>query len=215
MRTEVSETPLYVQFGCGLSAPPSWINFDSSPTLRIQRVPIVGSVLGRRDGYPPFPDNVRYGDIVRGLPIATQSCQAVYCSHVLEHLSLDDLRVALRNTRSYLREGGLFRLVVPDLERLCREYLESSDDNAALNFMELAHLGVRQRSRGLGGVMRTWLGNSAHLWMWDYKSLSQEILDAGFSSVGRAAIGDSSDERFNDVEDPGRWEGCLGLEAVK
>ena len=34
----------YVQYGCGLSAPNEWINFDVSPTLRIQKIPIIGSL---------------------------------------------------------------------------------------------------------------------------------------------------------------------------
>ncbi|MQP68452.1 hypothetical protein GE253_24335 [Niveispirillum sp. SYP-B3756] len=58
----------FVQYGCGWTAPPGWHNFDASPTLRFERLPLVGRLYsknGRR-----FPDNVRYGDIVRGLPLA-------------------------------------------------------------------------------------------------------------------------------------------------
>ena len=40
-----SMTKIYVQYGCGLSAPKEWINFDVSPTLRIQKTPILGSIL--------------------------------------------------------------------------------------------------------------------------------------------------------------------------
>ena len=111
----------YVQFGCGACAPATWTNFDASPTLRLQRIPLLGAVLTR--GGPRFPRGARYGDIVRGLPVEPGSCRAVYCSHVLEHLSLEDFRTALRNTFSCLRPGGIFRLVVPDFERLAREYL--------------------------------------------------------------------------------------------
>ncbi len=211
----MDEALLHVQYGCGLSAPPAWLNFDSSPTLRIQKIPGVGALLTRSSVYPKFPDNVRYGDIVRGLPVEPASCAAVYCSHVLEHLSLSDLRVALVNTHRYLRPKAVFRLVVPDLEQLSRNYLDSGSESAALDFMHNAHLGTRERQRGFAGMLRSALGNSAHLWMWDYKSLSRELYDAGFSSTRRAEFGDSSIDRFRDVEDPGRWSGCLGMEAVK
>src|SRR5262245_22988509 len=31
---------LYVQYGCGLSAPDDWLNFDASPTLWLQLIPV-------------------------------------------------------------------------------------------------------------------------------------------------------------------------------
>ena len=80
---------LYVQYGCGLSAPKEWVNFDVSPTLRLQKIPVVGNWL-KKSSKVVFPSNVLYGDIVKGLPVADNSCDGVYCSHTLEHLSLED-----------------------------------------------------------------------------------------------------------------------------
>lgn len=211
----LNQRPTFVQFGCGLSAPPAWENFDASPTLRMQRIPGLGALIRRSDRYPVFPDNVRYGDIVAGLPVREGTCDAVYCSHVLEHLSLTDLRIALRNTYRYLRPGGVFRLVVPDLTKLCRDYLQSADEGAALDFMEQAHLGIRERQRGIPGLFRMWLGNSSHLWMWDFKSLSRELGAVGFSGIRRAEFGDAAETEFRDVEDEGRWTGCLGIHCVR
>lgn len=203
----------YVQYGCGLSAPATWTNFDASPTMRIQRVPLFGSLLTR--GGPRFPKNVRYGNIVKGLPISPSSCDAVYCSHVLEHLSLEDLRIALRHTHDYLRPGGVFRFVLPDLEELARSYLGSSVGQPSIQFMEDSMLGYQRRPRGLRGVLREWMGNSRHLWMWDFRSLTPELQQVGFLNIRRATFGDSDDARFRDVEDPGRWEKCLGMECWK
>lgn len=204
----------YVQYGCGLSAPASWRNFDTSPTLRLQRLPLVGPRLHGK-GLPLFPPNAEYGDIVKGLPVAAGSCRGIYCSHVLEHLALEDFRTALRNTHAYLREGGIFRFVLPDLKHLARVYVESDDPGASLVFMEQSMLGKPRRARGVGGLLRDWLGNSAHMWMWDYASMSAELERAGFRDIRRARFGDSADPHFHDVEDPGRWENCLGVECVK
>ena len=41
---------------------------------------------------------MRVGDVVRGLPVADQSCDGVYASHVLEHLSRTDFEAAMRET---------------------------------------------------------------------------------------------------------------------
>lgn len=203
----------YVQYGCGLSAPASWTNFDASPTLRIQRLPLVGGLFTRRG--PQFPQNVLFGDIIRGLPIEPASCQGLYCSHVLEHLSLDDLRTALKNSFASLKPGGIFRLVLPDLEESARQYLASKHEQPAIHFMEETSLGKHQRPRGLSGVMREWYGNSKHLWMWDYPSLAAELKRVGFTDIRRAAFGDSSDPHFKDVEDADRWDKCLGIECKK
>lgn len=202
----------YVQYGCGLCAPASWLNFDASPTLRLQRLPLIGSLFGHSTKFPPL---ARFGDVVKGLPIETDSCQALYCSHVLEHLSLADLRTALRNTLSYLKPGGVFRFVLPDLQQLATDYLASAEKQPAVWFMEAAHLGYPQRPRGFIGAMREWLGNSRHLWMWDERSMTEELRSAGFVEIRRAHCGDSGDPRFNDVEDPDRWVKCLGMQCLK
>jgi hypothetical protein len=204
----------YVQYGCGLSAPATWRNFDASPTLRLQRLPIVGQYF-RGGSYPLFPATVEFGDIVQGLPVEPGSCKAVFCSHTLEHLTLDDFRAALRNTLRYLEPGGTFRLVVPDLEHLSRSYLGSSEADAALKFMEDSNLGRRNRPTGFGGMLREWLGHSSHLWMWDFKAISRELGEAGFRNIRRAEFGDSLEPRFKDVEDADRWQDCLGVECIK
>src|ERR1041384_7587350 len=106
------ETREYVQFGCGFSAPEGWLNFDASPTLRFERLPLVGKLYTRNTRR--FPANVMFGDIVKGLPLADGSCQGIYCSHILEHLALNDLDAALKNVCRYLCADGTFRLVLPD-----------------------------------------------------------------------------------------------------
>ena len=207
-------TGLYVQFGCGLSAPEGWLNFDASPTLRAQRLPLMGRAIARVSS-TRFPDSVRYGDIVKGLPVAPQSCKGVYASHVLEHLSLEDFRIALRNTREILEPGGVFRLVVPDLEVIAKDYVASSEPGAALRFMQDTLLGESTRERGAAALMKTWLGNSAHRWMWDYKSLAMELDAAGFVETRRAEPGDSIDARFAEAEDHRRWYRALGVETYR
>jgi hypothetical protein len=205
---------LYTQFGCGSSAPVGWRNFDASPTLRLQRLPIIGHRF-RGGAYPEFPPGVEFGNIVQKLPLPCGSCRGVYASHVLEHLALDDFRAALREVIRLLEAGGLFRMVVPDLESLARNYLASTAPCPSSEFMDRADLGRKTRSRGLKGLLRGWLGNSLHLWMWDERSLGAELRDAGFVGIRRAVFGDSKDRRFVEVEDPSRWNGCLGMECQK
>jgi len=130
-------------------------------------------------------------------------------------MALTDCRTALRNTYSYLEDNGLFRFVLPDLERLALDYVKSEDPGAALVFMERTYLGIKTRQRGLKSLLRRHFGNSSHLWMWDFKAMMVELTDAGFRNVRRAVFGDSRDRHFDDVETQSRWEGCLGVECTK
>lgn len=206
---------LYVQYGCGWSAAPGWLNFDSSPTLRIERIPLVGKTLSSAlKGNPePFPDDVRYGDIVKGLPVSDDSCVGVYCSHVLEHLSLEDCRKALANTKRILRFGGTFRFVLPDLAFYARQYVSGDGPDSALEFMRVTLLGEQSRRRGVRGIVGELIGNSRHRWMWDYSSLERELREQGFEGIKRVEFGDSADPMFCRVERQERWRDCLGIEC--
>lgn len=204
---------LYVQYGCGRSAPQRWRNYDASPTVRFERLPVIGKLYTKN--LERFPENVEYGDIVKGLPLPLDSCTAIYCSHVLEHLALEDFRSALKNTYRILQPGGLFRLVLPDLEYMAQKYLNDASPDASLIFMKETYLGHELRARGFKGLLSLWLGNSRHLWMWDYKSIARELENTGFIKIRKAEFGDSSDSMFIDVEDKNNWENCLGIECRK
>lgn len=205
--------PEYVQYGCGWCAPAEWRNCDASPTLVFERIPVIGSIYTKNASR--FPKNVEYGDIVKGLPVAADSCRAIYCSHVLQHLALEDFRRALRNTYRILKKGGRFRLVVPDLAQAINRYIADASADAALVFLKETYLGLEKRRRGIRGTLFTRLSNSQHLWMWDYKSIAKELEDAGFVSIMRAEFGDASDQMFNQVENKERWESSACVECRK
>jgi SAM-dependent methyltransferase len=209
---------LYVQYGCGLSAPDGWINFDVSPTLRLQRLPLIGQLLLKNLNVV-FPDNVKYGDITKGLPgISNDSCDGIFCSHVLEHLSLQDFRNALKNTYRILKPNGIFRCIVPDLELLARAYIKSLDSgqkDASIKFIQDTLLGVENRKKGLKGLVTTVLGNAHHLWMWDQQSLFEELTKTGFKDIRSCSFNDSDDDTFVLVEDKTRFYNAIALEAIK
>ena len=194
--------PKYVQYGSAYSTGNGWLNFDASPTLRIQKLPIAGKLLARLSGNPqPFPDEVLYGDVVKGLPLATGSVDGLYACHVLEHLTLADMRAALTESLRVLKPGGVFRLIVPDLKSRAKAYVEAGDDpEAAHAFMRSTYLGVESRGQTISARLRAAIGNSAHLWMFDFPAMSAELNRAGFVAIRRAAFGDADDPMFARVE---------------
>lgn len=206
---------LNIQYGAGLCGPAHWKNYDSSPMLRLQRTPLLNLLPMARNG-APYPKTVIFGDVVVGLPVANGTADLVYCSHTLEHLSLEDCRIALRKTWQMLKPGGVFRAVLPDIHIICQEYLQEADKSpeAAHRFIRNTHMGLEATPRGLQRI-RMMFSRDAHLWMWDYPAMSSELTAAGFVSVRRAYFGDSLHKDFAEVESLGRWQGALGFEAQK
>ena len=114
-----------VNVGCGMSPGASWKNFDSSLTLWFERLPAVGKLYTKNK--TRFPANVRYGNISAGPLVTPGTADAVYCSHMIEHVPLEDMRAALANIHSMLKSGGVFRLIVPNLALLISDYQGSSN----------------------------------------------------------------------------------------
>jgi predicted SAM-dependent methyltransferase len=90
----------YLNLGCGSHFFKEWNNLD-------------------RSGGEPV---VRH-DLRRPLPYPDNTFAAVYSSHVLEHLTPAQGKSLVREIHRVLAPGGVCRLAVPDLEQICKEYL--------------------------------------------------------------------------------------------
>ncbi len=79
----------YIQFGCGLCAPPTWRNFDAGPYFTLQKyLPFLTPLLLSKGIYKYPVQYIEYADVTKGLPVSPNYAQEVYSSHVLEHLAL-------------------------------------------------------------------------------------------------------------------------------
>lgn len=85
-----------------------------------------GSRYDRRwqniDFHAHSPD-VRKVNILLGLPFKDNSFDVIYTSHFIEHLSQKQASFILRECYRVLKRNGIMRVVVPDLENICSEYL--------------------------------------------------------------------------------------------
>ena len=200
---EGPQMALHVQYGCGFHAPEGWLSFDASPTLRFERLPIVGRLYNKNS--VRFPPGARYGNIVKGLPVPPGSVDKLYASHVLEHLAHDDAMKAIANSFAVLKPEGVFRLIVPDLRARAARYLQRADAEASSQFLDTTMLGQRHRPSGVMGMLSMLFGSSEHRWMWDEPALIADLRNAGFSSIRRCSFGDSNDPIFAQVENRDRF----------
>ena len=141
----LTPTSRLLNVGCGRRYDRRWVNLD----------------LASRDA-----SVVQY-NINKGIPFADGVFDAVYHSHVLEHLKPDQGERLLQECYRVLAPGGVLRIVVPDLETIARLYLQkhqqawSGDEDAAVDFnwmkMELLDQLVRDQS---GGRMGPYMASS-------------------------------------------------------
>jgi hypothetical protein len=197
-----------VQFGCGWGSPvpEGWIHYDASPTLRFERIKILGYFYTKNA--KRFPNNVKYGDIVKGLPLPNGSVKRLYASHVIEHLSYDDAIKSIAHCFALLAPGGIFRLIVPDLQARAIRYVDKAAKNdpaASAQFLDTTMLGQRSRPRGMVALLQRALGGGEHLWMWDQAAMTATLAAAGFSDIRRCNFNDSDDPAFAELEEPGRY----------
>ena len=122
--------------GCGDRYHPAWVNVDlrcTGPAVTLHTVTC-------------------------GLPFANQVFDAVYHSHMLEHLPKRYAPMFIRECFRVLKDGGIIRIVVPDFEQIARLYLEylegalAGDEQAQNRYqyvvIEMLDQMVRERPGG-------------------------------------------------------------------
>jgi predicted SAM-dependent methyltransferase len=164
-----------LNLGCGNLFYPSWSNID----------------------FLPRPC-VRGHNLTKRLPYQDNTFDSTYSSHVLEHFSRDQGRKFIQEQFRVLKKGGVCRVVVPDLEMLCRSYLDKLDkvslgDEASTlshewGIIELIDQMVREVS---GGEMRFFLNKHSN----QLSEISDRVGDEALAKQGLQVtlIGERSD----------------------
>ena len=141
------------------------------------------TVLNVQDG--PAVDMV--GDF-KQLPVPDGSCETIYASHVLEHLSNADALQALKEARRALKPGGPLLVAVPDLEILCKLMLEDSLEVQDKWFVQRMMYGGQTDAHDF------------HYTGFTFAFMSALAGDAGFTRIERVTnfdiFNDTSTKRF-------------------
>jgi predicted SAM-dependent methyltransferase len=131
-----------INLGCGSRFHPDWVNADIAPQ----------------------DPSVMQCDLSRRLPFPNDDFDVVYHSNVLEHIRRAAAPTFMRECFRVLKPGGILRVAVPDLERICKLYLEklqqaATGDSASAHdhewmLLEMYDQTVREKS---GGAMLDFL----------------------------------------------------------
>lgn len=128
--------PIMANLGCGSRFHPDWVNFD---------------LHSAQPGVIPC-------NLLGGIPLGDNSCDAVFNSAVLEHFRPQDADKFVRECHRILKPGGILRIGVPDLENLARLYLHQLEralaghrgahDDYTWTVLEFLDQLVREKSGG-------------------------------------------------------------------
>ena len=203
---------LILNLGCGskTSDHPNVVNIDWSIMLRVRcnpwlrpfaRILINGDRFAR---YNKLSSNLIVHDITKRLPFTDNSVDAVYHSHVLEHFDRNKAHEFLKEQLRVLRSGGIVRVVVPDFERSCRNYLDhillcernpaaiDEHDGFVTPLLEMSvqreAFGSSQQKPLRRTVENLLLGDArqrgqTHQWMYDRFNLLSLLRSVGFNNL--------------------------------
>jgi predicted SAM-dependent methyltransferase len=121
----------------------------------------------------PGPEVDYLGDIRDLSQFASDSCEDVYASHVLEHVPQAVIVPTLRGIRRILRSGGRAMISVPDLDILCHLFINPlAGPDVKFHTMQMM----------FGGQIDP---HDFHFIGLNQQFLIQFLKEAGFASVAR------------------------------
>lgn len=218
-----------LNLGCGTktSLSPEVVNIDWSIYLRLKKNPLLKHsahllIAGeRKSRFHSLPENIMIHDLSKGIPFETNSVDVVYHSHLLEHLNRAVATDFLLEAKRVLKPNGIHRIVVPDFERLSKEYIAhvaACDRNPKYRINHEAFISaiieqsVRVEAYGTSRQppLRRRLENlilgdarkrgETHQWMYDRISLSELLISLGYRNLQVHAYDSSLIPNWNEYK---------------
>ena len=167
-----------IHFGAFNCPVDGWTNTDITPHLFIARIPFLATLF-RTLGMMPadrFRDHragsfrkLKYLNVGKPWPYGDETVDAIFSSHVLEHLSIRAAHSCLRSAYRVLKKGGVLRIIVPDLDKCVVDYSAQIAYEWAIEVFEANQTAEK----------------NMHHFMYNSISLARLMRDCGFSNVVR------------------------------
>lgn len=183
---QLDQKHLLVNLGCGPEPFDGWINVD------IARGDQVDVVMDARKGLP-FRDN---------------SCQAIFCEHVIEHITRDEGIALLRECHRILEPCGVVQISTPDAGK----YLQSYAGDPAFLQRAMQHRPAPTPMDRINMVMRE---GGLHLWLYDAESLMCVFQEAGFEHIAEQQPSTSHCPAMTDLDHPNRKFESVYVEGLR
>jgi len=213
-----------LNLGCGSVRPERWINTDSSLNANIQKIPLVGKPIAKLFNPVEYDSsNFRYMNLNKRWGFADNSVDVVYASHLFEHLSLKSAALFMKESYRCLKPGGVIRIVVPDLYKISKKYIQDyeSGNADASEFIMWAINMHREGQYGNAGFIKKMILEiqgypHQHKFMYDEKSMMKLFELNAFKNMLSLEYGKSElIESIKDVEGTKESYLSIYIEAKK
>jgi SAM-dependent methyltransferase len=177
---------LKINIGCGDTPTKGWRNYDNSWSTRLAKKKVLTYILWKsgflseaQDKFISFAnnENILWANGIKRIPENDSTTDAVYSSHMIEHIEKEDVALFFKEVRRILKSGGIIRLAVPNIKYQVDNYLKDGD---ADKFIESTYLTRKQPKTIIAKIKYLIIGDRNHQWMYDGKSLCNLLSSAGF-----------------------------------
>ena len=182
----IAERPVRrLNWGCSYNPPAGWINSDI------------------KDG----PGIDLSCDILKGLPLDSDSIDYAVSIHALEEIVYSDIPRVLEELRRVLKPGGVLRLALPSLEKGIAAYQRGDRDYFVIPDEDVQCLGGKLVTQLM------WYGYSRTLFTEDF--VHELLTKAGFREIATCSY-QQTHSRFADITElDNRENESLFVEATK
>lgn len=127
-----------------------------------------------------------------------ETIEAIYASHVVEHIDQNNIKKTLNGIYRVLKKNGKFYVSVPDLDILCRIFLEKkAPPKVKFHVMRMM----------FGGQIDEY---DYHYFGWNYEFLNSYLVEAGFKKNERVKTFDI----FNDTSSFAPYGPLISLNVI-
>lgn len=178
-KIKVSDKNVYVNLGSALQTADNWINVDGNLNAIVANLPTfvhkyVYFKTGNKNWYEEkdFFYKMKNHKFIHhildyGMPFYDNKLDVVYSSHFFEHLHKDVAINLMKEVYRTLKNGGIFRINVPDLEYTIQAYLDGRKEEA----MELFYTDNSNDKY------------SRHYYLYDFEMMKEILESIGFKNV--------------------------------
>lgn len=167
-----------LQIGSGRNCISDWLNTDRDTALSKETV---------------------FLDASKKLPFNNCTFNYIYHEHFIEHIEYSEGVRLIQECFRVLKPSGKIRISTPDLNFLVELFAENKSE-LQKRYIEWAVLRSDSDLNNDTFVINNFFQSWGHKFIYDFKTLKEVLVRAGFMNIRKCRVGESDDKNLQDLE---------------